>query len=65
MSLMMVTMEEMVKEWEAEPTKLLAFILSLLWQSGITPQDSITWIAKDGEIRITSLQKELHEVKQG
>jgi hypothetical protein len=41
----MVTWEEIVRQWEADPQKLLAWLISLMWQAGIKPSDQVVWFA--------------------
>jgi len=52
MSLSKVTVKEIVSDWTANPKGLLAWILELIWEAGISPDDSITWLAKDKKITI-------------
>jgi len=55
MSIRGVTVKEMVDEWEAHPSKLYAWLIRLIWEAGITPEESIIWRTENGKITIQNM----------
>ena len=64
MSLRAVTVEETLRRWKSNPQELLAWITELIWKAEIKPDDSLSWIGKDGKITIMTSRRMIEEAKK-